>query len=103
MKHRLDRVPGTEGDAGSPRLRLELVGAHEIFRFLVNMLDDQVEFGRAGALKIRALRKQVGAQRFDPWAADMLGLHRYNQLCGRWGAPVRSRRIRTIVPVGGLL
>lgn len=114
MKHRLDRFPGTDGHAGSPRLRIELVGSHEIFRFLVNLLGAQVEFGHAAALKIRALRRQVGPTRFDPWAHDLLGSHRYNQLCGRWGGPLnaktvqRSRsveapRVVAIQPVGGVL
>lgn len=63
-----------------PRLGLELIGCHEIFRFAVNMLDDQVEFCRAGRVIIVELREMVGGDKFDPWAVNMLGQERYDRL-----------------------
>lgn len=63
-----------------PRLALELVGSHEIFRFAVNMLDDQVEFCEAGRIIIVELREMVGPERFDPWARNLLGQERHDRL-----------------------
>jgi hypothetical protein len=74
MKHVLDRNIHRE-----PRLSLEMEGAHEIFRFAVNMLDDQVEFCAAGRAIIVELREVVG-EKFDPWAEMILGAGRYKKL-----------------------
>jgi hypothetical protein len=102
MRTRLDRLPGGSG-AGDLRLRIDLVGAHDIFRFCVNMLDDQVEFGQAGSLKLTALRKRMGRERFDPWALQMLGRDRYNRLCHAWGGRLAKASVETIRPRGGVL
>lgn len=100
MRTRLDRHGSKQGEL---RLRIDLVGSYEIFRFLVNMLDDQVEFSRAASLKLTALRKQIGADRFDPYAVQMLGVDRYNRLCHAWGGRPVKQRIETVQPVGGAL
>lgn len=63
-----------------PRLNLELVGTTDVFRFAVNMLDDQVEFCKAGCVILVELREMVGADRFDPWAKQMLGDPTYDKL-----------------------
>lgn len=102
MKHRLDRLPSGP-DKGNLRLRIELTGVYEIFRFLVNMLDDQVEFCHAATLKLTALRKQIGPDRFDPYARQMLGLYRYNRLCSSWGGRPAKPAVETVQPTGGAL
>lgn len=75
MKHALDRNVHRE-----PRLSLELESSHEIFRFAVNMLDDQVEFCAAGRAIIVELREMVGEKGFDPFAKMLLGDQRYDKL-----------------------
>jgi len=65
---------------GDPRLTITLTGAHDLFRFAVNMLDDQCEFSRAGRQSLAQLRDHLGADRFDSWARSMLGEHRYLRL-----------------------
>jgi len=67
---------------GDPRLTITLVGHHDLFRFAVNMLDDQCEFAEAGRKSLAQLRDHVGPDRFDPWARNMLGDDRYNRLSG---------------------
>ncbi len=74
MDHNLDSNIHQE-----PRLGLELVGAHEIFRFAVNMLDDQIEFMRRGRVIIVELREMVG-DKFEPFARRTLGNERYDKL-----------------------
>ncbi len=63
-----------------PRLTITLVGTHDIFRFAVNMLSQQVEFFRAGRTVLVELREALTPDRFDPWARLLLGEDRYAQL-----------------------
>ncbi len=101
IKARLDRIRGNDPDIGNLRLRIELVGPHAIFRFAVNMLDQQCEFARAGELKLRALRQQMGRERFDPMAKQMLGLDRYNRYCHAWGGRPVIVGVETLRTTGG--
>lgn len=62
-----------------PRLMLELSGSSDVFRFAVNMLDDQTEFYAAGRVVLVELREIIG-EAFDPWAKSLLGDDRYRRL-----------------------
>lgn len=63
-----------------PRLNLELVGTHDIFRFAVNLLDDQIEFMALGRVILVELREMSNADSFDSWAKEMLGKDRHDRV-----------------------
>lgn len=75
MEHVMDRNVHNEH-----RLKLELVSAHDIFRFAVNMLDDQVEFSQAGHVILVELRESMDLAQFDAWATRILGQERHDKL-----------------------
>lgn len=62
------------------QLTITLVGNSDIFRFAVNMLNDQVEFMEVGRGVLVEMRERVGAKRFDGWVRPMLGEQRFKQL-----------------------
>jgi hypothetical protein len=65
---------------GDARLTIVLTGAHDYFRFAVNMLDDQCEFSAAGREALAKLRDYMGASGFREWASRMLGKPRFDYL-----------------------
>lgn len=67
-------------DRGDSVATIRLVHATEIFRFCVNLLDDQTEFHTAGRGILVQLREHLGADRFDPMAKSLLGEDRYARL-----------------------
>jgi hypothetical protein len=74
--------PGSDGRSSVMTLRLE--GPHDIFRFAVNMLHQQVEFGAAGRAMLVELRDHLTPDRFDPMARSLLGDDRYAKLRDRF-------------------
>lgn len=69
---------------GDSKADLTLVGAHDIFRFAINMIGWQVEFGSAGRALLVQLREQMGADRFDTMAKTMLGEDGYTRYADRF-------------------
>jgi hypothetical protein len=65
---------------GDLRLTVTLIGGHDIFRFAVNMLSQQVEFFRAGRVALVELREALTPDRFDPMARSLLGEDRHAKL-----------------------
>jgi hypothetical protein len=63
---------------------IQLDGPYVIFRFLVNVLHQQVEFAAAARAALVELRDHMGADRFDPMARSLLGDDRYEKLRGRF-------------------
>jgi len=61
-------------------MELRLTGGQDIFRFAINMLDDQVEFCEAGRSMLVQLREDLTPARFDPMARSMLGAERHEKL-----------------------
>lgn len=62
------------------RLTITLTGNSDIFRFALNMLDDQVEFCEVGRGVLVEMRERVGAKRFDDWVRPILGDDRFKRL-----------------------
>lgn len=67
------------------KVTIELSGSHDIVRFLNNMTDWQVDIARQAREALYQLRREIGAARFDPWAKEVLGEQRFEQL-RNWGA-----------------
>jgi 1,6-anhydro-N-acetylmuramate kinase len=65
---------------GTPVFGLTIDGAHDILRFALNMLDDQVEFCREGRIALAKLRDHMGHDRFDAWAPTLMGRERFELL-----------------------
>lgn len=65
-------------------MTITITGGQDIFRFALNMLDDQVEFCEAGSEILTSLRGSLGPARFDPMARSMLGAEKFEKLAG-WG------------------
>jgi hypothetical protein len=74
--------PGGDGRPTTAVIQLE--GGQEIFRFMVNLLYQQVEFGAAGRAVLVDLREHMTPQRFDPMARSLLGDDRYQKLRDRF-------------------
>lgn len=62
------------------RLTITLTGNSDIFRFALNMLDDQCEFSEVGRGVLVTMRERVGAKRFDDWVKPILGDERFKRL-----------------------
>lgn len=62
------------------RLTITLTGNSDIFRFALNMLDDQCEFSEVGRGVLVEMRERVGAKRFDEWVRPILGDKRFKRL-----------------------
>lgn len=62
------------------RLLIELDGTSDIFRFAINMLDDQVEFAAAGRAILVELGEGMGPARYAAMAQQLLGEDRYKKL-----------------------
>lgn len=75
MESKLDHTPG-----GDSRWTITVTGGSDIFRFAVNMLGWQVEFGDAASKVLTEQRKRAGARRFDEWAKSMLGAEQFKRL-----------------------
>lgn len=82
METKFEKLPG-----GDPRVTIVLTGAHDIFRFGVNMLDDQVEYHREGRRILAALRKHLGVKAFESWALRLLTEYRFRMLKPYFRAP----------------
>jgi hypothetical protein len=68
---------------GSPNectLTVQVRGATDVFRFAVNMLDDQVEICQLGRIALVELSEAMGADKFDTMARSILGNPRYLRL-----------------------
>lgn len=78
----IDIKSGRRGDRGPSELTLTVTvtGATDVFRFAVNMLDDQVEICQLGRIALVELGEAMGADRFDTMARSMLGNPRYLRL-----------------------
>jgi hypothetical protein len=74
----------TSDEHGDAKAELVLHSAHDIFRFAINMLGWQCEFGAAGRALLVQLREQMGAGRFDAMATTMLGADGYARFAGRF-------------------
>ena len=99
-------------DHGKDRVVITLTGGHDIFRFAVNMLDDQTEFMEVGRAILVEQRDRSGARRFDAAARSLLGdlhfgrLSRYfkrDRNCTSCGADVRTPGVRQRIPMGRVL
>ncbi len=55
------------------RVVITLTGDSAIFRFAINMLNDQAEFCEVGRAILVEQRERIGAAPFDEWAVRMLG------------------------------
>ena len=67
-------------DLNECTLTINVRGATDVFRFAVNMLDDQVEICELGRIALVELSEAMGADRFDTMARSMLGQPRYLRL-----------------------
>jgi hypothetical protein len=65
---------------GSTLAVLQLEGPSQIFRFMVNLLGAQVEFGAAARAVLVDLRDQMTPALFDPMARSLLGQDRYEKI-----------------------
>ncbi len=63
-----------------PTAVIHLQGWSTIFRFAVNLLEQQVDIARAGKAVLVPLREHMTPARFDPMARQMLGDNRYSRL-----------------------
>jgi hypothetical protein len=67
-------------DRGDDVATIRLTHSTEIFRFCVNLLDDQIQFHEAGRALLVPLREHLTPERFDPMAKSLLGEDRYKRL-----------------------
>jgi hypothetical protein len=67
------------------KVTIELSGAYDILRFVNNMTGWQVDIASQASDVLYRLRREIGAERFDPWAKEVLGEGRFEQL-RKWGA-----------------
>jgi hypothetical protein len=74
--------PGVDGR--DPSMVIMVDAPTDIFRFAINMLDWQCEFGSAARAVLVELRDHMTPERFDPMARMMLGDTRYEQLRDRF-------------------
>ncbi len=74
--------PGTTDRPTTATIHLD--GPHSIFRFMVNLLNCQLDIGGAAAAVLVDLRDHMGADRFDPMARSLLGDDRYAKLHTRF-------------------
>jgi hypothetical protein len=88
---------------GHDQVVITLTGGSDIFRFAINMLDDQTEFCEVGRAILVEQREQVGAKPFDGWARMLLGAERFERLasyfrrdqhCSGCEQPVRAPLIK---------
>lgn len=56
-----------------PTAVIHLEGWHAIFRFAVNMLNQQIDIARTGESILVPMREHMTPARFDPMARQMLG------------------------------
>lgn len=69
---------------GDDQWTITITGGTDVFRFAVNMLGWQCDFGAAASEVLTKQRKHVGAKRFDEWARMMLGADRFKRLRYYW-------------------
>lgn len=69
---------GEQGRDSSVHIQVD--GAQNIFRLLVNMLGWQCEFGQGASAALIDLRDLLTPARFDPMARSLLGADQYEQL-----------------------
>lgn len=62
------------------RVVITLTGGSDIFRFAVNMLNDQTEYCEVGRAILVEQRERLGAGPFDDWALRILGEGMFNRL-----------------------
>lgn len=75
MESKVDRT-----EHGETRWTITVTGPPDIFRFGVNMLGWQVEFGDEASKVLTAQRRRMGARRHDDWARSMLGAEQFKRL-----------------------
>jgi hypothetical protein len=74
--------PGGDGRTSTAIIQLE--GAHDIFRFMVNLLGCQIDIAHAARSVLVGLRDHMGPGRFDPMARSLLGDQHYERLRDRF-------------------
>lgn len=79
---------------------IRLEGPREIFRFMVNQLGHQVEFGAAARVVLVELRESMGYDRFGEMARTLLGGDQYEKLRGRFDRSWSCRVCETNISVG---
>ena len=62
------------------RVVITLTGGSDIFRFAVNMLNDQTEYCEVGRAILVEQRERIGAASFDDWAVRILGEETFTRL-----------------------
>ncbi len=82
METKFEKLPG-----GDPQVTITLTGGHDIFRFAVNMLDDQVEYHAEGRRLLARLRKHMGVKPFEDFALRLLTEYRFRMLRPYFRAP----------------
>lgn len=91
--------PGAEGRSTTAVIQLE--SAHSIFRFMVNMLHQQVDIGSAARAVLVDLRDHMTPEHFDPMALTLLGADRYEKLRDRFERNWDCVSCEQTVRVGG--
>lgn len=61
------------------RANITIDGGQDVFRFMVNMLDAQVEFHELARGVLVELREHLTSKRFDPMAKSLLGEQMYKR------------------------
>lgn len=75
MESKLDR-----DEHNNVRWTIAITGPTDIFRFGVNMLGWQVEFGDEASKVLTEIRRRMGARKHDDWARSMLGSDQFKRL-----------------------
>lgn len=63
----------TKNEHGEPVVNFQVVGGHDIMRWLFHMLHGQVEFGRDAQTILQKLRRKWGAKNFDAFDKTLTG------------------------------
>lgn len=88
------------GDGRPIRAVIALEGPHDIFRFMVNMLGWQCEFGSAARGVLVDMRDHLGFEQFDSMARALLG-GSYEKLAGRFLRDYDCDNCGKTIRVGG--
>lgn len=88
------------GESRSTAAVFYLEGPREVFRFMVNQLGHQVEFGAAARGVLVDLRDSMGYENFDTMSRMLLGVDRHEKLRDRFQRSWDCRSCETTIRVG---